>query len=95
MLLSSQGVWCLVQPQSRDYITEFVSIAPKTYAYQTLKGKVCVKAKGFTLCGVAENIITLDAMKDILYRSVKSGKVEEVLLQYKVTSKDDEGNASG
>jgi len=31
-----------------DFITDFVSIAPKTYAYRTSKGKETVKVKGFT-----------------------------------------------
>ena len=30
-----------------DYIEEYVGLAPKTYAYRTHKGKLCVKMKGF------------------------------------------------
>ena len=30
-----------------DYIAEFVALGPKTYAYRTVGGQTCVKAKGF------------------------------------------------
>ena len=32
----------------QDYITEFVSLGPKTYAYTTAEDQSVVKAKGFT-----------------------------------------------
>ncbi|KAL1252652.1 hypothetical protein QQF64_017345 [Cirrhinus molitorella] len=45
-----------------SYITEFCSSGPKSYAYRTSKGKVCVKAKGIILNAKNSQAIRLDSM---------------------------------
>lgn len=46
-----------------DWITEFVSTGPKSYAYNTHKGKQVCKVKGFTLNAGASQVLHFDAMK--------------------------------
>lgn len=48
------------------WITEFVALAPKSYAYKTNKNKVCVKAKGFQLAGICEEVVSMENMKKTL-----------------------------
>jgi hypothetical protein len=49
-----------------DYITEFVSTGPKSYAYMTNKGKEVCKVKGFTLNYTNSNIINFDSIKNMV-----------------------------
>ncbi len=49
-----------------DYIVEFVSTGPKSYAYVTNKGKCEVKCKGFSLNYEASQVIHFDGMKRML-----------------------------
>jgi hypothetical protein len=48
--------------QSDDFILRFVSAGPKTYAYETRKGEICVKAKGFSLNYTNGQALNVDGM---------------------------------
>jgi hypothetical protein len=52
-----------------DYITKYVSLGCKTYAYVTAKGKKVVKAKGFSLKNIDVNF---DTMAEIIDREQES-----------------------
>lgn len=56
-----------------DFIAEFVSIGPKSYAYKTKKGKRVCKIKGFTLRG--------DILKTFNFESLRRMVVESRGLQ--------------
>jgi hypothetical protein len=49
-----------------DYIVDFVSGGPKNYAYCTLKGKIVVKIKGFTLNAVNASTFSFVNIKNII-----------------------------
>ena len=69
-----------------QFIREFVSLGPKTYAYQTNDGKTCVKVKGFTLNGIASEIINFDSMLNMLNsRCVVSVPYHDTLVRKKRT----------
>ena len=63
-----------------DYIVEFVSTGPKSYAYRTLHGKVCVKVKGFTLNFENAQRINFDTLRDLALRTISS--VETSTMQF-------------
>lgn len=48
-----------------EYITEYVSIGPKSYAYRTNKGKEEVKVKGITLSHNTKKKIDFDCMMEM------------------------------
>ncbi|XP_055336280.1 uncharacterized protein LOC129586839 [Paramacrobiotus metropolitanus] len=52
--------------QPCQFISQFVSLGPKTYSYKTNDGKSVVKVKGFTLNGHTSEIITFEKMVDVL-----------------------------
>ena len=43
--------------QKLSHITSFISLCPKTYAYETNTGRIEIKAKGVTQNGYTENIL--------------------------------------
>ncbi len=45
-----------------DFITEFCASGPKSYGFQTSKGKVCMKAKGITLNAKNSQAIRLETL---------------------------------
>lgn len=49
-----------------EYITDFVSIAPKSYAYNMSNGDRVVKCKGVTLNYENSKIVTFDTLKDLV-----------------------------
>lgn len=49
-----------------DYIEEFVSTGPKSYAYRTHKGKICVKVKGVCLSHATSQIINMDTLVEMV-----------------------------
>jgi hypothetical protein len=51
-----------------DYITEFVSTGPKSYAYTTSKGSEVCKVKGFTLNYTNSNFINFGTIKDMVIK---------------------------
>jgi hypothetical protein len=56
-----------------QFIREFVSLGPKSYAYQTNDLQTVTKVKGFTINGQTEKIINFDNMvKMLLDRNVVS-----------------------
>ncbi|XP_055356787.1 uncharacterized protein LOC129601886 [Paramacrobiotus metropolitanus] len=54
-----------------QYITEFVSLGPKTYAYRTNDDVCIVKLKGFTLNGATSELINFERMLSMLDTSEK------------------------
>ncbi|XP_055339248.1 uncharacterized protein LOC129588868 isoform X2 [Paramacrobiotus metropolitanus] len=52
--------------QAGQFITQFVSLGPKTYSYKTNDGKSVVKVKGFTLNGQTSEVLTFEKMVGIL-----------------------------
>lgn len=49
-----------------QYIEEFVSLGPKTYAYRTNDNKSCAKVKGFSLNAHASEQLNFESMKGML-----------------------------
>jgi hypothetical protein len=49
-----------------NYITDFVSIAPKSYAYKMNNGETVVKCKGVTLNYENSKKVTFETMKDLV-----------------------------
>jgi hypothetical protein len=49
-----------------DYITDFVSIAPKSYAYKMSNGDQVVKCKGVTLNYENSKVVTFETLKDLV-----------------------------
>jgi hypothetical protein len=49
-----------------DVIVRFVSAGPKTYAYQTRNGNVCIKAKGFSLNYSTLRVFNLQGMESLI-----------------------------
>lgn len=62
-----------------DSICEFSAFGPKTYGYRTVKGKVCLKAKGITLN--AENVkqITLKNLMCLVEKYTTAGEVSQLV----------------
>ena len=50
-----------------DQITKFCSTGPKSYAYRTYNGQMCVKVKGITLNAKNSLVINYDLMKNLVY----------------------------
>ncbi|CAM9673030.1 unnamed protein product, partial [Heterosigma akashiwo] len=60
-----------------DWITEFVSSGPKSYAYKTKSGKdECCKVKGFQLNYANQLKINFDSMKEYVFDGVLNGEAE-------------------
>lgn len=55
-----------------NWITEYVSLGPKTYAYKTHQGEMTVKCKGISLTPHARSLVHMESMKEML---VKKNKV--------------------
>lgn len=66
-----------------DHIIEFVSIAPKSYAYITKNGKTCCKVKGITLNHVNEAKINFNSLKRIVC-DTHDEHIEAETLQFKI-----------
>lgn len=49
-----------------EYITDFVSIAPKSYAYKMSNGERVVKCKGVTLNYENSKVVTFETLKDLV-----------------------------
>lgn len=54
-----------------DIITDFVSIAPKSYAYKQANGDVVVKCKGVTLNHENGKLVTFESMKHLVTGEVQ------------------------
>jgi len=64
------------------YISEFVSLGPKTYAYKvkgTDNGKtaITVKAKGITVTNTTAKSVNFKAMRQMVHKFVKEGTIVE------------------
>ena len=80
-----------------QFIEEFVSLGPKTYAYRTNDSKTCAKVKGFTLSGTASEQLNFHSMKEMLLHdemvtvtyadTLKRNKRNLGLIQVPTTSK--------
>ncbi|XP_028519091.1 uncharacterized protein LOC110252733 [Exaiptasia diaphana] len=73
---SSLGQWedeCK-DPQ-RDWLIEFVSIGPKSYAYRTHKGGTYIKCKGITLTESVREKVHLQSMKEMVVEKNKTQTV--------------------
>lgn len=69
--------------ESGDWIIEFVSSGPKSYAYRTNNGKVCCKIKGITLNHINSLKLNFESLK----RLICDGRSEELItesLQFKI-----------
>ena len=74
------GQWNNQLEVGESHITSFVSLGPKTYAYETNTGRIEIKAKGMTQNGYTENI--LKKTEDSLERtntSLNKEKLGELL----------------
>jgi hypothetical protein len=61
------GMWSdECKDPTSNWIEEFVSLGPKTYAYNTRKGEQVVKCKGITLTPQAKNLVHLKSMLDLM-----------------------------
>jgi hypothetical protein len=49
-----------------DHITEFVSSGPKSYAYETKKGKTVTRVKGFTLNYSASQLLNFETLRNLV-----------------------------
>lgn len=72
-----------------DFIQEFVALAPKTYAYQTRKGKFVYHAKGINSNATADAAFTLANMRETVMGA--QGKLVAKALHFMYSRKDDEG----
>jgi hypothetical protein len=52
-----------------EWIEEFVTAGPKSYAYRTNKGTTVCKVKGFTLDGRAREVLNFESMKELVLRN--------------------------
>lgn len=59
-----------------DYITEFVSIGPKSYAYRTKEGKEELKVKGITLSYKTKRKIDFDCLVEMTVNPLKKVKTQ-------------------
>lgn len=62
-----------------DVITDFVSIAPKSYAYKMSNGEVVVKCKGVTLNHENSNIVNFDSMKALVVGTQEKLKTRHLM----------------
>ncbi|KAG1952108.1 extracellular sulfatase Sulf-2 [Pimephales promelas] len=65
-----------------DYITEFCSSGPKSYGFRTVKGKVCMKAKGITLNAKNSQAIRLDTLIGLVDSYVSSHDSTQYIMAY-------------
>jgi hypothetical protein len=66
---------------SDDYITEFTTTGPKSYAYTTKKNEVCCKIKGFTLNYENSQVLNMNSLSKLV---AKEGVLsDEEKQQYK------------
>ncbi|XP_022201924.1 uncharacterized protein LOC120353948 [Nilaparvata lugens] len=66
-----------------DYINDWISTGPKSYSYQTAKGKGTCKIKGFTLNHKNGEKLNMDSMKKIL-----EGEIKKVAIDYNQICRD-------
>jgi hypothetical protein len=59
-----------------DYITEFVSIGPKSYGYRTYKGEEELKVKGITLSYKTKRKIDFDCLVEMTVNPLKKVKTQ-------------------
>ena len=62
-----------------EYITDFVSIAPKSYAYKMSNGEEVVKCKGVTLNYENSKVVTFEAMKALVVGEVDKLKTRHLV----------------
>ena len=55
-----------------DYITELIATAPKSYCYKTMKGKQCIKSKGFRLDGLTKQKLNFAGMKRMVMNALEN-----------------------
>uniref|UniRef100_A0A8D8ZAP4 DNA-directed DNA polymerase n=1 Tax=Cacopsylla melanoneura TaxID=428564 RepID=A0A8D8ZAP4_9HEMI len=68
---------------SDDYISEFFSTGPKSYAYKTNKGKEVLKVKGFTLNYENSTTLSRQNMEKILDKEINN-----ITLSYNMITRD-------
>ena len=69
-----------------EFIVEVVALAPKTYAYRTNKGGMCVKSKGFSL-----NHVTYEKVNFASYVEMAKQQLEELSGEQLLFKKSREG----
>ena len=57
------GEWDNQLEEGESHIVSFMSLGPKTYAYETNKGRVEMKIKSITQNGFTENILEWDEQR--------------------------------
>jgi hypothetical protein len=62
-----------------EYITDFVSIAPKSYAYKMSNGEEVVKCKGVTLNYENSKVVTFEAMKALVVGTMDKLKTRHLV----------------
>ncbi len=65
-----------------DFITEFCASGPKSYGFQTSKGKVCMKAKGITLNAKNSQAIRLETLIGLVDSYVTSHDSTKYILAH-------------
>jgi len=73
---------------SGDYITDFCSTGPKSYAYKTHQGKSSVKVKGITLNTSTEDLINFETIKNTILKHLE-GETVKILtkpLQFEISN---------
>ncbi|KAI8913363.1 hypothetical protein EDD86DRAFT_200388 [Gorgonomyces haynaldii] len=60
-------------------MTSFVALGPKTYSYQTLKGKGSIKCKGFTLTAANREAVTHQSMIQLVQDSRQNAQTSIAL----------------
>ncbi len=68
-----------LDPEDGNYIEEFVSTGPKSYAYRTDTGKQHCTIKGITFNTLASLILTFDQLKKIIDDQTKIEKVPQLV----------------
>lgn len=72
-----------------DHIVEFCAAAPKQYAYKTANGRVCCKAKGFSLNYDVANVLNFCTLRDMVlkdtnveiqYNSIRRDKLKTLIV---------------
>lgn len=75
-----------------DYITDFCSTGPKSYAYKTKDGKSCCKVKGFTLDIAGSAVINFDVLRDLVQGQIETVVTQPLMFtispQHTITTKD-------
>lgn len=73
-----------------EYIETFVTCGPKTYAYCTNKGNVCLKIKGFSLGNVAKEAFKITNLKQLVLAFVETYAGEEGIVHVLSTHEHNE-----